>query len=70
MDKKYNGKQMIQKSRMTNYFNTLDTDIKNDIISRINELVIEENGIVILQKMNLDLKLMNVFMLKYLKKEN
>ena len=55
---------------MTNYFNTLDTDIKNDIISRINELVIEENGIVILQKMNLDLKLMNVFMLKYLKKEN
>lgn len=39
---KYIGTGMIKKSRMIDYFNTLDTNIQNEITNRIDELVIEE----------------------------
>ena len=42
LNKRYNGNQMIKKSRMVNYFNTLDIKIQNEITNRIDELVIEE----------------------------
>ena len=42
MLKKYNAKSMIKKSRHINYFNTLDDNLKKDILKRINELIDEE----------------------------
>jgi len=42
MNKRYNSKQMIEKSRMINYYNTLDENVQKDILKRIDELVNEE----------------------------
>jgi len=39
---KYISNKMINKSRMINYFNTLDSDIQKEVLDRIDELVIEE----------------------------
>ena len=42
MSKEYKAESMIKNSRHINYFNTLDGNIKNDILKRIDELVAEE----------------------------
>lgn len=42
MSKEYKAESMIKNSRHINYFNTLDENIKNDILKRIDELVTEE----------------------------
>lgn len=41
MSKEYKAESMIKNSRHINYFNTLDENIKNDILKRIDELVTE-----------------------------
>lgn len=41
---KYNPKKMVTVSRYRNYFPTLPSDIQQDILKRIDELIIEEQG--------------------------
>lgn len=42
MSDKYKSDIMIKKSRHINYFNTLDTEIQNEVLKRIDELAQEE----------------------------
>lgn len=42
MPKEYKAESMIKNSRHINYYNTLNKSIQNDVLKRIDELVVEE----------------------------